>query len=333
MKKWALLILTGLLVLATAIPAGAGMPTPRLVINGKEVMAPAGEKGVHLHDARMYVGAKEFASAIGATYSVAENGNVTIRTGSDLPTVAELTKINPKLSLYQGLSPFIPSMGVHQGVMGPHVTLAVSKGGAVNAFELIVPEAAGWQPWFDQPEGQAMELEGLGKVYTQHIYVTNPQGIMDLGIDVTLNGRFLSYNWEPKPHLHDNKPYIPARAAVEALGGSISWNGQTWTATAEVKPNRLTWNELLKLNPKLSAYQAISPFIPGMGIHMGARGAHLTVVVDNAGYVTGFELVQPAAGIPWMPWFDQAEGQVFELEGLGQVWTQHIYIVDPATIK
>jgi hypothetical protein len=122
------------------------------------------------------------------------------------------------------------------------------------------------------------------------------------------------------------------RPAVELLGGSVTWDDGTWTATATVKPHPLSWKRLVETNPALQKYGALSPLVPNMGVHMGAHGPHLTVLVDSAENVTGVELVVPA-NTPWMPWFDQPEGQPMELRELGKVYTQHVYFVDPATIR
>lgn len=320
------------LVLGFALPAAAATG-PTAEINGTVVQAPEGAPAPHIHNDRLFVPAESFAALIGGTYSE-EGGVAIIRTGKGIPNLAELQERNPKLGLYKELSPFIPGMGIHRGVEGPHVTLAVSKEGTLNAFEAAFPASAGWFPWFDQPEGQPMELPGIGKVYTQHIYVTDPRGLVEhSGVPVILDGRYLSYPFEPKPHRHNGKVYIPLRPAVELLGGTVEWHEEAYTAKARLTPGPLTWEQLKALNPKLAAYKALSPFIPNMGIHWGVEGPHVTIMVDSAGLVTGAELMLSAGATPWMPWFDQPEGQPTELPGLGKAWTQHVYIVDPASIK
>lgn len=328
-------LLIAILTLGLTIPAAAQSRQAHMILNGQAVESAPGITAAQLQNSRLYVQAQAFAKAIGGTYSEsAETGVVTITTGHDIPTVTGLHQLNPKLAQYQPLSPFVPNMGFHHGVMGPHVTLVTSQAGTVNAFELIVPAATGWFPWFDQPEGRPDEIHGLGQVYTQHVYLTDPHGIVeDAGIPVVLDGRFLSFPWEPKPYRHDGQVYIPVRPTVESLGGSIGWNDQTWTAAAQVQTGPLTWDYLVALNPKLSAYGEISPFVPNMGFHMGTQGPHLTILKDSAGKVTGVELVVPSDSTPWMPWFDQPEGQPFDLHGVGMVWTQHVYLVDPNTIK
>ena len=72
---------------------------------------------------------------------------------------------------------WVPSMGIHWGVPGPAVVIAVADGGVVAAYEIIVPEQAGWFAWFDQPEGEPMVHPELGRVYTQHIYVALPESV------------------------------------------------------------------------------------------------------------------------------------------------------------
>ena len=61
-------------------------------------------------------------------------------------------------------------MGVHWGVPGPGVLMAVGSGGIVAAYEILVPEIAGWFPWFDQAEGEPMVFP-FGPAYTQHVYI------------------------------------------------------------------------------------------------------------------------------------------------------------------
>jgi hypothetical protein len=182
------------------------------------VTAAGTERAPHIHNSPLYVSVDAFAQAIGAEVSADPSGVVSIKTGADLPTVAALKERNPKLAGYAALSPYIRGMGIHLGAHGPHVTLVTSKEGTVNAVEAVFPAGAGWFPWFDQPEGQPVELPGMGNVYTQHIYETNPAGLTEqAGEPVVLAGRFLSFGWEPKPHRHEGKVFIPVRAAVELL--------------------------------------------------------------------------------------------------------------------
>jgi hypothetical protein len=88
-----------------------------------------------------------------------------------------LKQLNPSLTKYGPISDFVPNMGIHMGVAGPHLTVLTDNAGMVAGFELVVPAVAGWAPWFDQPEGQPMELPGQGQVYTQHLYLTPPATI------------------------------------------------------------------------------------------------------------------------------------------------------------
>jgi hypothetical protein len=69
---------------------------------------------------------------------------------------------------------WVPEMGIHWGVSGPHIVLAVGEDDLVVAYEIILPEEDGWHPWFDQPEGEPMDHPALGRVYTQHIYLADP---------------------------------------------------------------------------------------------------------------------------------------------------------------
>jgi hypothetical protein len=94
-------------------------------------------------------------------------------------TIDEFVALNPGLASYGPLhDEWVPAMGIHWGAPGPHLTLAVGHGDQVVAFEVIYPEAIGWHPWFDQPEGEPMELGPMGMVYTQHIWITDPASVV-----------------------------------------------------------------------------------------------------------------------------------------------------------
>lgn len=208
--------------------------------------------------------------------------------GTDVPsdrevarTLDEWTAINASLAMYQPLhEQWVPAMGVHWGVPGPHVTVGVGHDDHVVVVEAIYPPDIGWHPWFDQPEGEPMELEGFGPAYTQHIWITEPGSVH------------------------------PDRAP-------------------EVVP--LTLEALTETNPALAQYAQISEYVPQMGRHHGIAGPGLVLAVSPQGEVNAFELIFPSEQ-GWYPWFDQPEGEPMELPGLGQVYTQHLYVVDPSTL-
>ena len=196
-------------------------------------------------------------------------------------TLDEWKAINPALEMYQPMHEhWVPAMGIHWGVPGPHVTIGVGHDDIVAVVEVIYPEAIGWHPWFDQPEGEPMELEGFGMAYTQHIWITDP---------ATVNP------------------------------------GQRPT------PVPLTLEALREVNPALEQYEQISEYVPHMGYHYGVMGPALVLAVSPEGDINAFELIFPAEQ-GWHPWFDQPEGEPMELPGLGEVYTQHLYVVDPATL-
>ena len=93
-------------------------------------------------------------------------------------TIGEYTALNPGLQHYGPMhEEWAPAMGIHWGAPGPHVTLGVGHNDQVVVIEVIYPEAMGWQPWFDQPEGEPMDLGPMGLVYTQHIWITDPGSV------------------------------------------------------------------------------------------------------------------------------------------------------------
>jgi hypothetical protein len=197
-------------------------------------------------------------------------------------TFAEWAAINPSLSHYEPLhEEWVPTMGIHWGVPGPHLTVGVGHGDVVTLVEIVVPAAAGWEPWFDQPEGEPTEIHGIGEAYTQHVWITEPDTVVE---------------------------------------------GEEPVAIA------LTHDALVAANPKLGQYQQLSDYVPGMGYHYGAPGPAVVLVVGREGEINGFELISPAAQ-GWYPWFDQPDGEPMTIEGLGEVYTQHLYLVDPATLE
>jgi hypothetical protein len=196
-------------------------------------------------------------------------------------TIDEFIALNPALEHYGPLhEEWVPAMGIHWGAPGPHVTLGVGHGDTVVLVEAVYPEAIGWQPWFDQPEGEPMELAGFGMAYTQHIWITEPASVVP-----------------------DAAPtFVP-----------------------------LTVEALTNVNPALEGYQQISEYVPHMGYHHGMMGPGLVLVVSPDGDINAFELIFPLEG-GWFPWFDQPEGDPMELPGLGLVYTQHVYLVDPMSL-
>lgn len=302
--------------------------SPAVNLNGQAITDTA------MHNGHIYIPADAFAAAVGGSFTTDAKGVSTIQAGPVIPSLEELKQLNPKLAVYEALSPYIPSMGIHMGVKGPGLVLAVSSEGTVNAVELMVPSTDGWFAWFDQPENAPMEMPGMGSMYTQHVYLTNPQGLLpeNAGEPVILNGRYLATGYDVKPYKQGGKTYIPLRTAVEMLDGQITWDQAAFTATAKVAYKGITYDWLTRMNPAMTKYMALSEFVPNMGVHHGAHGPHVTAMTDSKGFVTGFELAIPSAA-GWAPWFDQPEGMPDDLPGLGKVYTQHIYFVDPATIQ
>ena len=86
------------------------------------------------------------------------------------------------------------------------------------------------------------------------------------------------------------------------------------------------------LNPAVDEhYEPLNQeWVGGMGIHWGVDGPHVTIGVGHDDQVTLVELIVPAAD-GWHPWFDQDENEPVDL-GFGDVYTQHIYLVEQETI-
>lgn len=230
-------------------------------------------------------GSDDTKDSAGSDGSSPSGGSETNGSSDDERNVArswsEWKEINPVLEMYAPLhEEFVPEMGIHWGVQGPHLTVGVGHDDIVTLVELIVPEEAGWQPWFDQAEGEPTELEGLGTAYTQHIWVTERSTVLPEESPVVLH---------------------------------------------------LTLEALTSVNPALNQYEAISEYVPGMGIHYGAPGPAVVLAASEEGDVNAFELISPVSE-GWFPWFDQPEGEPMDIEGLGEVYTQHLYVVDRESV-
>lgn len=196
-------------------------------------------------------------------------------------TIDEFIELNPALETYGPLhEEWVPTMGIHWGAPGPHLTLGVGSEGTVVLVEAIYPPEIGWQPWFDQPEGEPMDLEGFGPAYTQHIWIAEPGSVAP-----------------------DREPAMVP----------------------------LTLDGLRAVNPALGDYERISEYVPHMGYHYGMTGPGLVLAVSPEGDINAFELIFPVEQ-GWFPWFDQPEGEPMELPGLGMVYTQHVYLVDPMSL-
>lgn len=132
----------------------------------------------------------------------------------------------------------------------------------------------------------AMQMPGGQMDHSKH------GGMQMMGpVNITLNGKPLHYNWEPKPHAHDGIVVVPIRAVIETLGGKIEWNGETRTVTATLGSNAsLTFDQLKALNPKLAHYLQLGDFKMHMGVQRGINDGkpHIAVLQSAEGTVTGF---------------------------------------------
>jgi hypothetical protein len=105
----------------------------------------------------------------------------------------------------------------------------------------------------------------------------------------------------------------------------------------------LSLERITELNPAVAEHYghvAIAPCKPRMGLHYapfldgqptGAPSVVLSVDPVTHKVVAAEVIVAPEQ--PWQPWFDQPEGgEPTEIAPGIHAWTQHVYLVDPATI-
>lgn len=55
------------------------------------------------------------------------------------------------------------------------------------------------------------------------------------GIKVVINGKQLSYGYDPQPHFHEGRVYVPVQEIVGALGGQLMWDAETETIDIRIK--------------------------------------------------------------------------------------------------
>jgi hypothetical protein len=103
----------------------------------------------------------------------------------------------------------------------------------------------------------------------------------------------------------------------------------------------MTLEQLKALNPAVTAHYAqVSPCVPHMGVHYAAvvdgrpaMAPSVVLAVDPVnGQLTAMEIIVPADQ-PWQPWYDQPEGEPYELAPGMKFWTQHVYLVDHTSIN
>lgn len=55
------------------------------------------------------------------------------------------------------------------------------------------------------------------------------------GIKVVINGKQLSYGYDPQPHFHEGRTNVPAQEIANALGGQVMWDSETQTIDIRTK--------------------------------------------------------------------------------------------------
>jgi hypothetical protein len=139
---------------------------------------------------------------------------------------------------------------------------------------------------------------------------------------------------------------------ASAAAGMIIGYGTAGTATnpadrAEQPPpmagRSLDMGRIIALNPAIAEHYGhviAAPCKPQMGLHyaphVDGQPTSAPSVVLSVNPVTN-EMVAAevivAPDQPWQPWFDQPEGgEPTEIAPGIHAWTQHVYLVDPATI-
>lgn len=134
---------------------------------------------------------------------------------------------------------------------------------------------------------------------------------------------------------------IAAFVALTVLAGYAIVTADPDQPAHEAAAFVMTLDQLKALNPAVTAhYGQVSPCVPHMGVHYGAvvdgmpaQAPGVVLSVDPVDQrLTAMEIIVPSE-MPWQPWYDQPEGEPLELAPGMSFWTQHVYLVDHASIN
>lgn len=320
--------LLGLLAALTlAVAAYAAQPDVYIdvVINGVRI-----DGGGLVVGDRTYVKLDDVASVLGGRVVRDEELNlVFVNTGNYANLTLEgLKALNPGLRAYGATSALVPAVGVRHGVQGPHIAVTTTPAGVVTGVVLVVPEGTGpYRAWYDQSAGSPVEIPGVGRAYTQQVFVVDRTLVRpSLSFELVFNGERL---WVPETAFlwRGDDLYVRLRDLAEASGGGVGWDQQSRTASAKVVPGgELTPEKLAALNPNLQDfYRVRNSYVPGDGLELRPTGAGLAMGIDEAGAVTRFGATFPE-GAGWFSWYDQDEGAPLIVAGMGRIYTQRLVI-------
>lgn len=152
----------------------------------------------------------------------------------------------------------------------------------------------------------------------------------DVSIDVVINGVRL----EGRGLVEGDRTYVSLEEVAAVLGGSVVPDPELNLVFVNTgRYQHLTLDGLKALNPKARTYRPLSPLVPATGIRHGAAGPHLAVTATPAGIVTGVMLAVPAADGAHYPWYEQPKESPAELQEIGQVYTQQVFVVDRTLVR
>ena len=315
------------LSLAVAVQAAQPDVFVDVVINGVRI-----EDGGLVVGDRTYVKLDDVAAVLGGKVVRDTQLNlIFLNTGRYANLTLEgLKALNPDLQAYSATSALVPAVGIRHGVQGPHIAVTTTPAGVVTGVVLVVPEGVGpYRPWYDQPAGSPVEVPGVGRAYTQQMFVIDRTLVRpSLAFELVFNGERL---WVPETAFlwRGNDLYVRLRDLAEASGGGVGWNQQTRTASAKVVPGgELTPEKLVALNPNLQDfYKMRNSYVPGQGLEFRPAGAGLAVGLDETGAVTRFSAAFPE-GAGWFSWYDQDQGAPLIVTGLGRIYTQNLALTE-----
>lgn len=145
----------------------------RVAFNGKRLNLPP--DAMLLREGDLYVRLRELAELTGGGvgWDMAQRiASAKILPGEEL-TLNTLRSLNTRsISYYEPISAFVPSLGYRFGPDGPGLIFGLDGRERVAVVgALFRAEGTPWFPWFDQPHGEAPDFPGVGKAYSQHIYL------------------------------------------------------------------------------------------------------------------------------------------------------------------
>lgn len=153
----------------------------------------------------------------------------------------------------------------------------------------------------------------------------------DALIDVMINGVRL----ENRGVVYGDRTYVSLADVADIIGARYTYDPISNVAFLQTG-NFLNLNleGIRSLNPKFAEYYDLTePLDDVAGLQFVAPGSYLGALFSLTGELLAYNYLIPADLGGHFPWYEQPEGAPVDHPSLGEIYTQHLYVVDPALIR